>query len=522
MTCHVCSRPPNQRLQFHCPTCARNQLYPLRVDHVQTLLEKEAVEREIEKAVAKQVTAVEPDQPQANPTRWAIQAAQTRSSQSAARARSIHEHIAILKKEIEQGKEEISRRRAAIAQRRSDAESVNYRLSERRAASVSEVQSDIQKIQQKWNSLHSKTVESRVFLCREAANLYGLRQKARRRKGEVLSTYIIGGISIVDLRDLNNANPTHITTSLSHVAHLLVLVSHYLSLRLPAEIILPHREYPLPTIFPPAASYLSREHAFPGSTPHSSSTSPTASRDADVKPQARPRPLFINHTVPTLAREDPSTYTLFIEGVSLLAWDVAWVCRTQGVNIGTDSWEDVCSIGRNLWQLLVAPPALNRALTARDQYGRAQGVRDAFKNAGNHRASSLPKFGHYSHGSAHSFLGSAEGTEYMRAWKMPSPLKIADKLKSLLLSEMASAEWELVEEDDWDDGGEQQATQEHDEETGPIMVDTKCAGSNGDAKSTVTAKTLREPEEVDNSENAPSAQSNRAKGTSGWTKIRGR
>lgn len=238
-----------------------------------------------------------------------------------------------------------------------------------------------------------------------------------------------------------------------------------------------------------------------------------------MKPLARPRPLFIKNTIPTLVKDDPATYTLFLEGVSLLAWDIAWVCKTQGVTIGTDSWEDVCSIGKNLWQLLVAPPALNRAINAREQQAKSQGLKDAPKAPPMHRSSSFTKLGHFSHGTSHSFLGSAEGTEYMRTWKMPSPLKIADKLKSLLLSEMASAEWELVEEDDWDDS-EQPATLT---ETAPVRVDAEDGGSNGDRENTVTAKTISGSSENGSSGvPQPPTQSDKPKGTSGWTKVRGR
>ena len=202
MMCHVCSRPPSDRLQFLCATCARNQLYPLRIDQVNALLQKDASGREIDNAVGK--NQGDEAESQSEPNRWSIQAANTRSAQSAARTQLIRERIAALRKEIAEGKKDVARRRSALAQRRSDAESVNFRVSDRRAAAVSEVQHEIQKTEQKWTGSHSKFIESRVFLCREAANLYGLRQKTRRRKGEVISTYVIGGISIVNLRDLNS------------------------------------------------------------------------------------------------------------------------------------------------------------------------------------------------------------------------------------------------------------------------------------------------------------------------------
>lgn len=100
----------------------------------------------------------------------------------------------------------------------------------------------------------------------------------------------------------------------------------------------------------------------------------------------------------------------------------------------------------------------------------------------------------------------------MRTWKMASPLKIADRLKSLLLSEMASAEWELVDQDDWDwEEGEQPPAQVDD----PVVkVDTKNAGAD-DAMTTVTAKTLSDTTD-------DGSQNSRPKGTSGWTKLRGR
>lgn len=112
-------------------------------------------------------------------------------------------------------------------------------------------------------------------------------------------------------------------------------------------------------------------------------------------------------------------------------------------------------MGRNLWQLLVSPPTqastLMRVLSSRDTSSKSKGPKDPSRGTVQ-RAKSFPILGHYSHGTAHSFLGGAEGTEFMRTWKLPTPVKVADKLKSTLLGEMASAEWELVEEDEWDEG----------------------------------------------------------------------
>ena len=100
----------------------------------------------------------------------------------------------------------------------------------------------------------------------------------------------------------------------------------------------------------------------------------------DLRPMPRPRPLFLEskdleEKVPQFAKKDPITFNFFLEAISLLAWDVAWVCRTQGLDAGTETWEDVCNIGGNLWQLLLSKPqssGLTRVLSSRDIQGPKQ------------------------------------------------------------------------------------------------------------------------------------------------------
>ena len=303
----------------------------------------------------------------------------------------------------------------------------------------------------------------------------------------------------------SGSTPAHISTFLSNIAHLLVLVSHYLSLRLPAEITLPHRNYPNPTIYTPAASYNSHEAAH-GASVHPSPPVPTTSRSTNPRTQSRPRPLFIDKTLPQLAKEDPATYALFIEGATLLAWDVAWLCRTQGLNLTSDSWEEVCNIGNGMWQLLVAPPAqastLMRAFAGRDTQAKVKPLNTPQTTI--QRTKSFPMIGHYSHGTVHSFLGAVEGSEFMRSWKLPTPTKIADKLKSSLLGEMASAEWELLEEQEWYDETSEAAQ----------------------PPSTQESKTHHSPVPAEPSEGWPNSQvskgTRQSKGTNGWTKLHSR
>lgn len=327
------------------------------------------------------------------------------------------------------------------------------------------------------------------------------------------------------------ATPPHqLSAALAHVARLLVLVAGYLHVRLPAEITLPHRKYPMSTIFLPTSSYLGKDIPFPvGSTgkysvqadgpetnrierteiqrllsllPSASST-PLASKQTLAAQQQqqqqalqkralpRPRPLWVDRTLATLMKEDPNAYLLFVEAITLLAWDVAWLCHSQGLSeIGyLSTWQDVCRVGRNLHELLVvqlnhivARPPLSRkgtsnsaatatttaaatatrtissatttavAVTAAN--GGTAGVISADKKANGGSAVNGGKaaavFGVYSHGTTHSYLGTAAGQQRLRSWKWLHQFKLLlDNVRGALASDMNYAEWELLASKEW-------------------------------------------------------------------------
>lgn len=114
-------------------------------------------------------------------------------------------------------------------------------------------------------------------------------------------------------------------------------------------------------------------------------------------------------------------------------------------------------MGKNLWQLLVAPPRSHQGsgptLMPRTSSRPAvspvptSAVPDVPEN------SKLPSamLGHFSHGTAHSFLAAAAGTEYMRGWRLQSPVKVVEKVKAMLLSERTGAEWEILEGNEWEE-----------------------------------------------------------------------
>lgn len=90
----------------------------------------------------------------------------------------------------------------------------------------------------------------------------------------------------------------------------------------------------------------------------------------------------------------------------------------------------------------------------------------------------------------------------MRTWKLPASARIADKLKANLLGEMASAEWELLEEKEWED--------ENAESHLPSLMQEP------------QASTLTPLKPQDNASSTPGADDRRPRGTSGWTKLNSR
>lgn len=196
---------------------------------------------------------------------------------------------------------------------------------------------------------------------------------------------------------------------------------------------------------------------FPGSTSSSLSNSPSTSPYAENSNQPRPRPLWVNKPLPVIANEDSAAHTLFLEGAVLLAYNVAWLCKSQGVHVGENNittFEDICNTGKNLWNLLIGDtPHLQP--TQRSASGTPSPRRNSELNGtpdGEDKKSSRPDHQHLgwtSHGSAYSFLGSAEGAEFVRGFKLPRPNQLADILKNRLLNEVANAEWELLNKDAW-------------------------------------------------------------------------
>jgi hypothetical protein len=120
--------------------------------------------------------------------------------------------------------------------------------------------------------------------------------------------------------------------------------------------------------------------------------------------------------------------------------------------------------------------------------------------------------GRYSHGTAHSYLGNADGADFVRSWKLPNPMKLADRLKAKLLSEVANAEWELLDPGAW-------AVEDEMGDDG-VVVGARREGAGVGVglgmQSFMSMRTVIDAVEVVGGDNE------RKPGTSGWTKLKPR
>lgn len=183
------------------------------------------------------------------------------------------------------------------------------------------------------------------------------------------------------------------------------------------------------------------------------------------------------------------------------------MCKTQGLDVGKSSWEDVFAMGRNLWQLLLAPAQAGRQpLDSTIAKISPDSIRDKRPQL---------MLGHFSHGTAHSFLSSAEGLEYMSGWRLQTPLKVIDRVKAALQSERDGAEWQLLEENEWDEGEAQNDAIRDDE--GRALKDAHVPGTK-EANSQVIDVETDGAARFDQGEEGEE----RTRGTSGWTKLKSR
>lgn len=505
MECNICARDGSDlamaNIGLYCTSCARAALYTPRLEHARVLLEKVALNTRFDD-VTKDAAVVEQNRRFAKS--WRTEVSRTKASDMRSDLDQKQASIVSLKDDIAKMRDEIAARKADLASQRAALKTVRGSLAGQDKGQTDRLIDVTAKGLKNFNAIHDASVETRAYLCREAATLLRLRQRKTRKGDQIREHYLIAGWQIPDLRSIANYKCTELTAMLATFSHLLCLVAFYLGVRLPAEITLPRRDYPLATINTPSTSYTSTKVDFPGSGSFFAMTE--VSKKNEAKGVSRPRPLFIgsddkNELISHVAKRDPSAFKFFIEAISLLAWNVTWLSHSQGFTTATDTWVESCNIGYNLWHLVFAPQqphGLLRAASSRDTRQR-QTSRTSTPPAEPTNA----RLGAYSHSSAHSFLGWSTRAMHARALRLTKYTMIADPLRKLLENEIKNAEWEVLGEDEILDGGE------NFDEAVVIRNRTMDGKHYDDARSIMSTRTqLEEP------------SNGRPKGTSGWTKVK--
>jgi Vacuolar sorting 38 and autophagy-related subunit 14 len=216
------------------------------------------------------------------------------------------------------------------------------------------------------------------------------------------------------------------------------------------------------------------------------------------------------------AKHDPAAYRYFLEGLSLLSWDIVWLGHSQGFVFGRGSWEDACDVGRNLWQLIFStqqPATVPRTVSSRDVYQqqREEGDRGTSETASPRLT--IGKLGDHSHASAHTFLGHASGKEHQRPVSLSSYTMIFDSLRKALDVEIKNAEWILLSEQEFDDGEERFDLNNN----AVLLQKPDMLGRHYDQTRSILTTAMLEDLPDESPVNEP-----RNKGKSGWTMVKDR
>ena len=208
MQCDICQRPQSTRLPLNCTSCARNELYGPRIQQAQVLLEAESIGHDVEKYVGNLgqsnfMSRNDAKYSEGHPA-FAIERATADRLNFTEQTEKIMTQVKLVRDQTEELKRLLAKKRSENSLRRSNLEDAEKLLARRQSTGLGPVQEAIEQTQERWDSLHVETVDARTFLCREAAQLYGLQQRKRRKGAQGRDLYYVGGLPTSDLRDLNS------------------------------------------------------------------------------------------------------------------------------------------------------------------------------------------------------------------------------------------------------------------------------------------------------------------------------
>jgi len=206
MECNICQENDPATLKLYCASCARNRLYLARLETARVLLEKEDLGQHVEAVV--QGASTEAD------TRgqrdkdlaglWQREWTTVQIEQAKERLAERTDQLRSLREELFKIKEDIQKRRARLTGSKAELNSTKIKFSSRQRASVDRLSDINGKGSSSFDALHSRSVDARAILCREAAALLRLQQRRRMKSGVLQEQYSIAGLLLPDLREINS------------------------------------------------------------------------------------------------------------------------------------------------------------------------------------------------------------------------------------------------------------------------------------------------------------------------------
>lgn len=216
MQCDICYRSGVKDLGFFCATDARNHLYLPRLEHARVLVEKDVMYQQVEALTAKPSSNASDDASRV--LRWQVDLEAAAKEQTEDRTQQIMAQVDLLRDNIEKARKDMAARKVALARRKTDLASARKGFENRWALRTEETASAIKRKQYTWNKDYGKTVQARATLCREAADLCGLRHRKVRRGGVTQDDYYLGGIRIMDLREMNSEHAIQSSSNISNIS----------------------------------------------------------------------------------------------------------------------------------------------------------------------------------------------------------------------------------------------------------------------------------------------------------------
>lgn len=303
IACFLCSKHIHglEGVTYSCQSCAQRIFEPKQLGFLRIVQEKGELERQVQEALEGRAWRVQKTKEEILRVRMALHEAQKEEESAAAKVQD-------LRLRMKQLKSRNSTRRADLTLARSQ-------LQHETSQTVQELSNSATRLRGRIFNAIQDAASARLYLIREMAAIYSFRERHFTQRPDV--DYTIGReyLPIPSTESLAGLPHHVLNASMSHFCHFLLLMSGYLSVKLPCDI------------------------GWPEAVPW-------------IKPREfqRKRPLGIPSKLERFMNEDTDRHILFLEGFAMLCYCVQYLCYVQGLTI---SHEEALDPGKAIYRLII-------------------------------------------------------------------------------------------------------------------------------------------------------------------------